>query len=206
MHRSSFLLAVTYCTPAAFGGLVTFSPDPAFVSPTTTPQVEIAVSVTPTEANSMVSLDMVIGSYDIDIVSFEYSPLFNFDSIFKVEPQDFGYYPHDIYVGGFLSTPQSSVFVGTLTVNLEGLPPGLYELVVSTESDGFSGIADPLGNPEPLTGYGRIIIPEPRGLLLLTLAALFTNCNGGRRKPTFAPCPRESDQMIRTVSYATTTS
>lgn len=173
MRKVAASLFVLVGVSNAFGGIVSFAPDPVVIDPTVSTTASVEVGVSPTDASSISSVDLVIGSSDVAITGFTYTAAFLDDTAFAVDPAPFNTYTHDIYVGGFFSDPVASYAIGSLQIDAAGLAPGLYTVGVSTEIDGFSGMADPDGNPEAASGSFTVqVVPEPASLALLSLGTL----------------------------------
>jgi hypothetical protein len=64
--------------------------------------------------------------------------------------------------------------VGTLTIDITGLPVGIYHIVVNGDVDGVSYMGFNTLDPEAITGVGTFLIgiPEPATMALLALGGL----------------------------------
>ena len=122
-------------------------------------------------------IEAVVGSDDLRIVSFVFSPevLSNPSYFFPSSPGAVGTYASDVSFG-FVSMlgerPILPLLLGTLSVDASGLGPGTYDLIIDSDLDGLS-FASLDSITEPISGRGTIqIVPEPATLMLLGVASI----------------------------------
>ena len=171
---AAVLLVVAFGGVSAFGGVVDFSPDPLDLL--ITGPMTGSLDVTVTGVGQFDSLDMVIGSDDFTITAFTYDAAIDLDST-SAPFMGVGIYGSDLWIGGFndaghVSGP--SMLVGTVDVDLTGLPLGSYEIIVDPVRDGnISVLGVPGVGADAMSGLGVVnVIPEPATLGLLGLASL----------------------------------
>jgi hypothetical protein len=172
---AAVLLVLTFGGASAFGGVVEFSPDPLdlMVSGPMTGSLDVTV----TGVGQFDSLDMVIGSDDFTITGFTYDAAIDLDSTTAPYMGVGLYTASDVWIGGFNDAGHVSgptMLVGTVDVDLTGLPEGTYEIEVSATRDGdISGLGVPGVGFDGLAGIGIVnVVPEPATLGLLGLASL----------------------------------
>jgi hypothetical protein len=178
MRKVAALLVVVFGTSAAFGGVVTFNPNVININPAVSTSATTGVSVAAGAIGSLDTLDMIMGSDNVNLTAFVYSPEFIAGTAFRSTPAidttGAPFYPQSVYVGGFLSAPAGSILVGTLSLDAAGLAPGDYTVGVSSQRDtSFSAISVGGGDAEALSGSARVhVVPEPATLSLVGLGLL----------------------------------
>jgi len=171
-------VALLASASSLFAGTVTFSPNPIVIDPFNGPSTaQLAVSVAATEFGTLQSVDLVIGSDDLDISNFVYDPGFISATAFRSTPTYDNLpqvYPFNAQLGGFLNEDAASILVGSFTIDAAGLAAGDYSVEVSSVlDDGRSGLGSPLGDVEGLLGSVRVqVVPEPATLALLCLGSV----------------------------------
>ena len=178
------LLVVVLINAGALGGTVTFNPTgptPGVIDLNTgVTTAPFEVSVSSSVLGSFNAFDIVIGSYDLQILAGDdwvYSP--PWDEMVRERPTSpAGLYVSDIHVWGFdvdvPITPPTPI--GTLIVDANGLDPGEYLIKVNSVWDGGVSQLQLLSRPtepEALFGTAMVtVIPEPATAWLLGLTAL----------------------------------
>lgn len=170
------VLALAASTASA--GTVRFDPPHAGLPSDFRIPIEIDVYVE-ADAGIFQSVDVLFGSNDalLELVGFEYSESFENEARFLIAPPaPLGIHEKDLYVGGFLISPQETpFFIGTLQLGVIWPDARLIwqEYFVDSSLDGgFSSIGSNLGS-EPLHGEGSIVvgIAEPTTALILLAGA-----------------------------------
>ena len=172
------LLVVGFTHVSAFGGIVTFSPDKPTVDLNVDPFVTLDVFVDQLVGvnNSFQSIDILLGSNGLDLVSFTFDPGLVF-AFSEVTPNPgFGVYASEIKLGGFAIGPiavAGPTLVGSLVVR--GLEASIdnFSVIVDGFNDGDRSVAVLGAVRDPLVGTGFVnVIPEPATITLLALASL----------------------------------
>ena len=172
-------LAVWLAGADAHAGKVSFDPKVHVIDLTAgdSPVVTFDLALAKLEMDGFYAIDFVVGSDNLNIVDFAFDPLIK--GCFDCPPAlPAGLYPSDLAVS-FLSSwgpRRAPLALGTLTVDVTGLGPGSYELVIDPafKEHNFVTWVTPT---ESLIGLGRIeIVPEPATLALLGFASLAVVC------------------------------
>jgi hypothetical protein len=169
---AAVLLVLGFGSATAFGGIVEFAPDKVGLMPGESG----AFTLTIMADLQFDSMDMVIGSDDVTIDGFTYDPAIALDTTNPPYPGA-GFYPNDIWVGGFnnpgvLSGPTMLVGVVDFTVPGAAMIGDQYVVSVDFGFDTLSGVGTSAGL-EGLVGEGLVnVIPEPATLGLLALGAI----------------------------------
>lgn len=134
------------------------------------------------------SLDLAIELEALPAVSFHFSDEFVAGSVVRLSSTRCQFTFCDplggtTYVGGVLTEPHSTILVGTLSFSVEGAPVGVYQVLVDTIADGFSGLSL-AGDVEPVVGSAQIVVnvPEPATVLCLAAGALVSVFGGVTRR------------------------
>lgn len=192
MRRITMTLALMMCwASAAHAGTVDFNPPLHVVDPLVDTTIAFEVSIPSFETITTVNqLDLLIGSDDIAIISFEFAESFcgsEFVACDALTPAEPSVYPNEIelfaYIQADLGAP---VVLGTLTLDVRGIMPGVHGILVDPVLDlGQSRAWNINQGVEPLAGSAVVVaIPEPGTLLLVGLsAAALRICRGKRPSP-----------------------
>ena len=168
------LLLVAVVNTYAFGGVIGFTPSHVDIDPLVDPTVfTMDVSVDQADVNtSYDSIDVIIGvDGGPQLTGFEWGA---WDTRFFDQSVDDDTFYDSGWKIGFFGTAQAvDLTLGTLTVDVTGLPGDgrTYSIMVDSSIDGGqSGLGAP---PEDLTGLGTVtLVPEPATLSLLALGAV----------------------------------
>ena len=81
------------------------------------------------------------------------------------------------------SVPPGTYFVGQLSVDINGLPPGVYVMRTVVLGGHTSEVVDTnfMDNNIPVTNYTITVVPEPSTLALLSVAAIVLVLSARRR-------------------------
>ena len=81
------------------------------------------------------------------------------------------------------SVPPGTYFVGQLSVDINGLPPGVYVLQADATGPHATEVTDTdfMDNNVPVSEYTITVVPEPGTLALLGVAAIALVLSAGRR-------------------------
>jgi hypothetical protein len=172
----------------ALGGTVTFDPARAVLDAGAGDWglVSFDVSVAADEFGEFDSVDILFGADSPPFIQFEFAPEFVQSSQVRTEgpPSINTAYAFEWYVGAVMSSPTSSILLGTLTVDMSQVKFGQYAIYVSSDRDsGISYLSTSDDGTEPLFGYAEIIIPEPATLALLAVGSLTVLRRPSRIKP-----------------------
>lgn len=174
---AAFVLLMVFGASTAYAGVVTFSQPVIEINPAVSTNATVDVSVAAGAIGMFDSIDMIMGSSDVNLTGFTYSPAFVSATVFRTTPgvdtTGLAYYPQSVSVGGFLTAPMSSLLVGTLSLDAAGLAPGEYTFGVSSQADAGLSNVGLFGEPEAIFGSVRlVVVPEPATLSLLGLGLL----------------------------------
>ena len=172
---AAVLLMVAFVNTHAYGGIVSFDPSKREVDPSTGgTTATFDVSVATNGGAGFNSADLLIGSNDLALMSFDYTQealdAFGFFITNPPAPNT-SFYADGFSIGGFAPGGLASgIILGTLTVDAAGLAAGEYTVMVDSSIDGgFSN----LDASESISGFGTVsVVPEPATITLLALAAL----------------------------------
>lgn len=168
MMMTVWVLAA-FAVPSAFGGTVSFDPPVREVDPSISTVTTFEVGIAASDLGMFEALDMIIGSDDLQVVSWDFGDYTRFFEL--VLPA--GIYPSDLRISHFTAPVAMPFSAGEVTVDAAGLQPGMYQVVVDADRDNLwsriqLGLAD-----DPLYGEGFVsVIPEPGTLALLALGTL----------------------------------
>ncbi len=179
MQRTSRLLFLgigwsVLTAGVAQAGIVSFSPPDQTFAPGDPPPA-YDVSITSTDNLQKFNIvDLIIGSPDVTFLEFiPDSGLCTGGTCTVTIPADPSVYPHDVQIRIVQTTMSLTVpqRLGTLIVSGNGLPPGIYPLIVDANVDGGrSRIGNASFAFENLFGEGTLtVVPEPATILLLGL-------------------------------------
>ena len=174
------LLVIGFAQVSAFGGIITFDPDPITINPGDSRVVKLDVFLDQVGVSSFISFDILFGTDDVglNISSFVFDTAFAATAVFSsITNDNFGIYPDGIKAGFFSSVPitlgvAGPTRVGSLTVDTTGLPDGTYQIIVDANRDGPRSFVSSGAVNDLLFGTGSIVIPEPATISLLGLASL----------------------------------
>jgi hypothetical protein len=160
---------------SALGGTIGFTPGTLTIDPSVDATVvDVTVFVADTSLASYDAANVQFGSDDIDMTGFTFATFTRFFETNIENDTPLGPYPQGWQVGYFgLPARVEGDIIGTLTIDVTGLNPGDYTVVVNSGIDqGFSSLAsgtslDLMNGSLPVT-----IVPEPATLGLLGLGMI----------------------------------
>ncbi len=155
---------------SARGGTIGFDPPIQVVDPSIDTQVVFDLTVESlVQMASFNAFDLVTGSDDLAVVRWELALPYD---CFDCESRPVGFYPSDLKFGWFGLAQQigEGTLLGVLTVDVTGLAPGEYTVVVDPIRDGGLSTVTLGVQSEPMSGAGKVVvIPEPATMTLLGL-------------------------------------
>ena len=200
------LCVVGLANSYALAGTVSFGPNPLVeVDPAVSTEATFVVSIDFSDLlTEITSFRLIVGTNEL---AFAGVPAPGSGFLSFTNPQAFGLPPS---LGGSFSNPAYAIAmdfqainfpdfqgivqqnplpieVATITFDAAGLAPGLYDILVSSDLDGFGNIFNSeLNQPDGirddvLSGMGQVrVVPEPATLTLMGLAALglIRRCRG----------------------------
>lgn len=167
------MLMVALIGTYAFGGVIEFSPADVVVNPGDPTVLTMDLIVAESDVNPAYdSLDAIIGvNGGPQLTGFAWGPWGT--RFFDLSEDNDDYYDSGWQIGFFGTAQAAGLTLGTLTVDVTGLPyDGMtYDIVINSDIDGGrSGIGAP---PDPITALGTVtLVPEPATLSLLALGAV----------------------------------
>lgn len=177
------LSILIYAQPLA-AGTVSFDPPEVFIEPAIDSTIiRFDVTVALDVPGLIQGADIVLGSHDLSLTDFDYTPPWPCDITICDSfgpPGSIGAYTSDLFVGGYFFPlgQVSPSLVGTLTVDATLLPPGSYQLIVDSDLDGGTSNV----NGEALFGLATVhVIPEPATVAFLLIGMLLGTRQSGTR-------------------------
>jgi hypothetical protein len=171
MKRVAFVaVPLVLVVSSTRGGTIGFDPPIQVVDPSIETQVVFDLTVESLDQMaSFNAFDLVAGSDDLAVVRWELAfPGVCFDC-WLIPP---GIYSSDLKFGWFGFIPQigEGTLLGKLTVDVAGLAPGEYTVVVDPIRDGGLSTVTQDAQSELMSGVGKVVvIPEPATIILLGL-------------------------------------
>lgn len=183
MRPASFRLAfVPSLTAVAYAGTVSFEPQERVVDPAVSTRTTFEVVISETPLGTFESVDLILGSDDLQITEWEFAFFVICDFGACADPA--GVYPSDLQFGWFGPPVLPPFHLGTLTVDASGLGRGTYSVIVDAQRDGGRSTLALGTNIDTLFGSATVtVIPEPATLALLAIGAVFSFHRSPRPHP-----------------------